>query len=154
MSERFFFKLVGLTLYIENFRALCTGEKGYGFKGTKFFRIVKDYLCQAGDFAGKHLGTGGFSIYKGDDARFEDENFTLKHSGPGVLSMANRGPDTNGGQFFITFRKLEELDGKNVVFGSVVEGMELIRQMEELGSEYGGKPDKYVVIADCGEITD
>uniref|UniRef100_UPI0037E97790 E3 SUMO-protein ligase RanBP2 isoform X1 n=1 Tax=Semicossyphus pulcher TaxID=241346 RepID=UPI0037E97790 len=131
----------------ENFRALCTGEKGFGLRDSIFHRVIPDFMCQGGDITNSD-GTGGKSIY---GSKFEDENFDVRHTGPGILSMANHGRDTNNSQFFITLKKAEHLDFKHVAFGWVRKGLDVLQLMAELGTKQG-PPSKKLVITDCGQL--
>ncbi|XP_071505578.1 peptidyl-prolyl cis-trans isomerase H-like [Diadema antillarum] len=137
----------------ENFRQLCTGEYKkngipVGYKTATFHRVIKDFMIQGGDFI-KGDGTGTMSIY---GPNFADENFKLKHDAPGLLSMANSGPGTNGCQFFITCAKCDFLDGKHVVFGKVVDGLLVMRKIENVPTGANNRPKIPVVVSQCGEM--
>jgi len=132
----------------ENFRCLCSHEKGFGFKGTTFHRIIPEYVIQGGDMIYED-GSGGKSIY--NDGYFKDENFKLKHDAPYVLSMANIGPNTNGSQFFITLITARWLDNKNVVFGKVIKGIDVIKDIACQGT-HNGNPKTKCIIKDCGVL--
>jgi peptidyl-prolyl cis-trans isomerase B (cyclophilin B) len=135
-------------LTAQNFYELCTHEKGFGYKGSKFHRVINDFMAQGGDITNGN-GTGGRSIY-GDN--FPDENFEIGHNGPGWLSMANAGPNTNSSQFFITFIATPFLNGRHTVFGKVLEGMDLLGKMENVETNRMDCPVKDIVIADCGAL--
>jgi len=134
----------------KNFQSLCSGENGkfLSYKGSKFHRIIPKFVCQGGDISSGD-GKGGESVY---GTTFDDENFELSHIEPGLLSMANKGPNSNGSQFFITTKAADELDGKHVVFGKVTDGMDVVSKMEAVGTKKTGVVNAAVEIADCGEL--
>ena len=134
-------------LTAENFRSLCVGDKGYTYKGCNFHRVIPNFMLQSGDITNFN-GTGGMSIY---GRSFNDENFILKHAGPGILSMANSGPNTNSSQFFITTVATPWLDGGHVVFGRVINGLNVVKTIEAHGSQ-SGQTNANIVIVNCGQL--